>query len=137
MQGMARWLRDNSLTTQDVLYSPLECVAACWRDDFEMRWTLRLKTHDGKGFNAFGAYGNPTRQKRFWQRRHFQCHAGRRRCPSTTACNLNTDHGMLHSAAIRADGEYQVVGMLDFDDDSARVTGPKLAITLDSSDDSD
>ena len=137
MQGMARWLKDNSLTTQDVLYSPLECVAVCWRDDFETRWTLRLKTHDGKGFNAFGAYGNPTRQKRFWQQRHVQYHAGPRGCPSATTCNLNIDHEMLASTTIRADGENQIVDVLDFDDDSTRVTGPKLAITLDSSDDSD
>lgn len=69
---MAKWLADHHLTVDDVRYSPLECVPLRGRDDAEMQWSLRLKTHDGKGFNAFGAYGNPTRQKRFWQRHHIK-----------------------------------------------------------------
>lgn len=72
---MAKWLADHHLTIDDVRYSPLECVPLRGRDDAETQWSLRLKTHDGKGFNAFGAYGNPTRQKRFWQRRHVKTHA--------------------------------------------------------------
>lgn len=52
------------------------------------RWTLRLKTHDGKGLNAFGAYGNPARQKRFEQRRHIKAHAaaGCRRDAGACVC---------------------------------------------------
>lgn len=130
---MAKWLRDQNLTIEDVQHFPLECVPAVGRDAAETRWTLRLKTHDGKGFNAFGAYGNPARQKRFWQRRHIKSHTASGRCMSARACACVGDcecdclHGLVD---VEAGPEVApgTTGPIDLLDDSGdEVFGPTTA----------
>lgn len=89
---MAKWLKRHNYTMDDVMYTPLQCVPSAARDDAESRWSLRLGTHDGKGFNAFGTYGNPTRERRFWQRRHITQHSPMPHAPTVGQADSVSDH---------------------------------------------
>jgi hypothetical protein len=69
--GVQQALAADKMSTDDVLYFPLEVVPSASATDSETRWSVDVNDPDSHGLNGF-AFGNPTQQRLFWQRRAAQ-----------------------------------------------------------------
>jgi hypothetical protein len=67
--GVRRALAADDLDIDAVVYVPLQTVPAEDARDYETRWTVRANAPGTRGLNGFGAFGDPTQQRIFWQRR--------------------------------------------------------------------